>query len=1097
VRQNVHLHNHGHHSLMDGLNTPEEMVEVVKAQGSPALALTDHGTLSGHRDLQKACREQGIKPILGVEAYISPTDRFDRRAIAKRDDNTQVYNHTVLLAKDEAGLKNLHHMSREAWQSGFYSKPRIDWELLDEFGDGIIVLSGCMNGLIPKAFERGEIDEAHRIAQQYLERFGEDFYIEVQPHNPKELNDFLLEVAIKHGIEPVATTDCHFTRPELRWVEEAMLILSTSPKRAPGKEYNNTAHIKDIFERFRELYPERPISFEEIDVYLMNREEEESAFEVNGMPAAQVERAIDNTLAINDKIGEYEYVENEDFLPRLSETPDQELTDLVFRGLEERGVGHIPEYRQRAQEELQILRDKRFAPYFLIVHDAVRWAKEQDILVGPGRGSAAGSLVCYALGITQPDPIEYKLLFFRFIDESREDWPDIDIDFEKGRRGEVKEYLRRKYGHVASISNFIYFKDKQVVRDASKVFGVPIIEVNKALKQVEKWDDFLTTSADDTVIFRNKYPEVIELGEKLRGRIRSVGMHAAGVVTSSVPIEDFAPFETRSDPDDKVSGRVPVVALDMNQCADMGLIKLDILGLSTLDVIHDTIRFVRERGRWDIVLEDIPLDDPKVYKAFAEGHTKGIFQADGSTNRNFLMKIIPEQFEDLVAATSLARPGAMNTVGDVYLNRKHGREMVSYIHEIMEPVLKDTYGTIVYQEQVMLAATELGGMTKSEANKLRSIIGKKKDVAEFEKYKDRFIEGALEHITQEEADHLWHDFEAHAGYSFNRSHAVAYSLLSYWSMYLKLYYPLEFMTALFRHEGDKDKRVEVLIEMRRLGLRLKLPDVNKSGQFAEIHDDYIRLGLTDIKYISDKVYRRLEKVLPIKGYGELAAAAEQKGSGINSRAVSALSKVGAIPGVEADSDSLYEYLRIPKFKGIDLPLNVLEQLNPLEEYDEEGTHIIKAMVVGLKRGKTEAGKEWVRVEMVDETGVAGIFCDPQDTPEEGQMYIFLVTNNRIYESIPIDEFATPSDNHFVNFVYNEVGAAGVGHVEVVSVEHRFTAKRQMMATMVVANRKKEMRRVLVFPQAFSKYVGRLKPGAVLRVALKELEDKSFMLREVK
>lgn len=1091
----VHLHNHGHNSLMDGLNTPTEMFEVAQELGQHALSLTDHGTLAGHRDMQAAAKAAGMKPILGVEAYISPTDRFDRRAVSKRDDNTQIYNHVVLLAKSEPGLKNLHHMSREAWQSGFYSKPRIDWELLDKYGDGLVVLSGCMNGLIPKAFERGEQDEALRLATQYKERFGSDFYLEVQAHNPHELNKALWELSVQTGIRTVATADCHFTRPELRWVEEAMLILSTSPKAASGKDYSNTKHITNIFDRLRALYPERPISFEEIDVYMMSRLEMESAF-AKTIGADVYNDSLDATLEIADKVGEYEFLQDQDFLPRISDNPDQELADKVFAGLESKGLGTNPAYVARAKDELQTLRDKRFAPYFLIVEDAVTWARSQDILVGPGRGSAVSSLVCYALGITNADPLKHNLLFFRFIDAERDDWPDIDIDFEKNRRGEVKEYLRSKYGYVASISNFIYFKDKQVIRDAAKVFGVPIADVNRALKQVEKFDDFMTTGAEDTVKFRRQYPEVIDLAEKLRGRIRSVGMHAAGVVTSSVPIEDYAPFETRPDPNDKVSGRLPVVAWDMKQCADAGLIKLDILGLRTLDVIHDTIRFVQAERGTQIVLDDIPMDDKRVYREFTAGHTQGVFQADGATNRNFLMRIKPTEFEDLVAATSLARPGAMNTVGEVFLARRDGREPVRYVHDIMRPILQDTYGTVVYQEQVMLAATELGGMTKSEANKLRSIIGKKKDVAEFDAYRDRFLEGALEHIDSDAAEQLWHDFEAHAGYSFNRSHAVAYSLLSYWSMYLKLHYPIEFMTASFRHEHDKHKRVEVLIEMRRLGINLKLPSLARSGKQAEIQDGSVRLGLTDIKFISDKVYAHLTKVLPIESYAELKTVSGEKGSGINSKAVDALARTGAVPGLQADPDSLYEYLRIPKFQGRDFPVHVHEQFLPLEDYDEIDTHIIKAMVVGLKRGKTKAGKEWVRVEMVDETGTAGIFCNPDMTPDEGQMYVFLVTANRIYEAVPVDDFVPDSPNDFVRYIYAERSPAGVGTVAIISVEHRFTAKRQMMATLVVANSEREFRRVLVFPKSFGKYAGKLKSGTIARVKLKELEDKSMMLVEM-
>lgn len=1104
----VELHAHSHYSLMDGLNTPQEMVEVAKEFGMPAMALTDHGTLSGHRALQQACRDSGVKPILGVEAYISATDRFDRRTKASRADGTQIYNHIILIAKDEFGLRNLNNMSREAWESGYYHKPRIDWELLDTYGDGVIVLSGCMNGLIPKAFERGDEEEATNLARKYKDRFGEDFYLEVQSHNPPELNNALWNLSRQSGIKTVATTDCHFTRPELRWVEEAMLILSTSPKMAKGVSYSDAKKAKNIFDRLRMLYPERPISFEEIDVFLMSREEQEEAFAKTTTPE-QYMSDIDTTLEISDKVGDYELVEKRDFLPRIDENPDRTLRRKVKEGLQSKGLFDKPEYKARAEEELETLSSKNFAPYFLIVEDIVTWARNNNIMVGPGRGSAAGSLVCYALGITQVDPIEHDLLFFRFIDAERDDWPDIDIDFTKSRRGDVKEYIQKKYGHVASITNFNYFKDKGVIRDAARVYGVPISDVNKALKQVEKWDDFLTTSATDTMKFRGQYPEVIELAENLRGRIRSVGMHAAGVVTSNVPIEDFAPFETRSDPNDKVSGRVPVVAWDMGQCEDAGLIKLDILGLVGLDIMQDTtdniegLSAILQSVQDDagVSLDQLPLDDPKVYKEFARGNTQGIFQADGPTNRSFLMKIKPTEFEDLVAATSLARPGAMNTVGEVFLNRKHGKEPVSYVHPMMEEFLNGTYGTIVYQEQVMLTAVRLGGMSWGDANHLRRIIGKKKDAAEFKQYKERFMEGALQHISQEQADKLWSDFEAHAGYSFNRSHAVAYTLITYWMMYLKTYYPLQFMNALLKHEGDKDKRVEIFIEMRRLGLKVKLPHINISGEYSEVHGDHIRLGLTDIKYISEKVFHVIDKQRPFSSYAELTEAKLKKGSGINSRVVSAMNKVGAAsfpdnPKSGSEPENFYEYLRIPKFKSGGIPEDVADKITPLEAYTEPDTAVVKAMVTKTRRGKSSKGKEWVIVDMVDESGSAGVFGDPGNTQEEGQMYVMLVSSNRIMKSIPVDEFVADSDDPFVQFMYGKRPDIGVGYMYVLALEKRFTAKKQMMATVVGGNSKGEMRGMLVFPRAFSKHAGLIKEGAVLKAKVSTLDDGTKSLNSV-
>lgn len=1083
---------------MDGLNTPEEMVRVAKSFNMPAISITDHGTLSGHRDLQAASTEAGIKPILGVEAYISPTDRFDRRPVTKREDNTSLYNHVILLAKNQNGLKNLNHMSREAWVGGYYNKPRIDWELLEEFGDDIFVLSGCMNGLIPKAFERGEIDKAHEIAQRFKGRFGDDFLIEVQGHNPLELNKFLLDIADKYSLRPVATTDCHFTRPELRWVEEAMLILSTSPKRAAGKDYASTSHIKNVFDRFRELYPDRPISFEDIDVYLMNRAEIEESFSQQGITREDI---YENTLAVADEVGEYDYPKNEDFLPRTVDDPDAELRDNVFLGLENLGLAQDSEYVKRANEELGIIAGKRFSPYFLIVGDMVQHSRDNDIFVGPGRGSAAGSLVCYALGITSVDPIKHDLLFFRFIDESRDDWPDIDTDFEKSRRGEIKDYLRGKYGYVASISNFIYFKDKGVIRDAARVYAVPMDEVNRALKQIDTWEDYLTTTARDCVDFRTRYPEVTELASELRGRIRNVGLHAAGIVTSSVPIEDYAPFETRSDPTDKISGRIPAVAWDMDQCADVGLIKLDVLGLTTLDVLHDAVRFIKDRHEKDIDFNSLPLDDKRVFHNFSQGNTVGVFQADAAPYTSLLQEMGVDNFEDLVASNALVRPGARNTVGADFISRKKGLQSVSYVHEIVKPILERTYGTVVYQEQVMQTATMLGGLSNSEANKLRKIIGKKRDAREFDLYKDKFVEGASRHISVDAAKDLWHDFEAHAGYSFNRSHAVAYSLLSYWTMWLKIYYPIEFMTALFRNESDTEKKTSVFIEMRRLGIKMKTPHVNHSDAQAKIVDDYVRLGLTDIKYISDKVFAHIDKRRPYSSFADFRSHASKKGSGISSQAIQSLNLVGSLEFLDNkrsgdEPNNYYEYMKIPRFVGKPLPQEVLEVITNVEDYHEEGTHIVKGMVKSFKRGKSAAGKEWVRVEIVDETGAMGAFCDPGNTPVAGQMYVMLITWNRIMKYIPVDEFDGKNKEHFVRFMYKNGGKPKSGELEVLAVERRFTGKRQLMATVVVANSDREMRRLFVFPATYATNAGKIKEGKVLSAKLGKSQDGTLFIKEI-
>jgi DNA polymerase-3 subunit alpha len=695
---------------MDGLNSPLELVQAAKAAGQTAIAITDHGTLSSHREMQIACKEEGIKPILGVEAYISPTDRFDKSS--KTDKSIQAYNHIILLAKNKKGLENINTLQELAWNEGFYHKPRIDREVLDQYSEGIIVLSGCLNGLISKAIDRGSLDEARTLLEGFKKTFGPDFYVEVQSHNPEPINSALLELADELKIKAVATGDAHFAKEEDRVLEEAMLILSTSPKMDKDADFEMSRQIKDINERLNYLYPERRISFQDYNLFIQSRDEIEADFNKAGISRTDI---YDNTIEVSDKIEEYDFNRGLDLLPVPKTNADQKLAEMAFQGLERLRLtdGWLGNdvYEQRLMEELEVIRNKSFASYFLVVADMINWAKENNIMVGPGRGSAAGSLVCYTLGITDVDPIEYDLLFFRFINPERNDFPDIDTDFEDRRRKEVKDYLKKKFKHVASISTYTYFKDKGVIRDAARVFMVPLSDVNRAMKSIDTFEDFV--ESPNTKEFRTKYPEVLWLADRLRGRIRSVGVHAAGVVVAKDDLRKYAPVESRADASDLVSGRIPVVAYDMDTVADIGLIKLDALGLKTLSVISDTLASIKKRSGKNINLSELTLDDPDVYKVLSEGYTKGVFQAEATPYTNLLIKMGVDKFEDLAASNALVRPGAMNTVGASYIKRKHGNEAVQFIHPIMKPFTENTYGVIIYQEQVMQACVHLGGMTWS------------------------------------------------------------------------------------------------------------------------------------------------------------------------------------------------------------------------------------------------------------------------------------------------------------------------------------------------------------------------------------------------
>ena len=1089
----THLHVHSYYSLMDGLNSPAELAQAAKDAGQTALAITDHGTLASHRDMQLACKEIGIKPILGVEAYISPTDRFDRSS--KTDKSIQAYNHIILLAKNKKGLENINILQEIAWNEGFYHKPRIDREVLKQYAEGIIVLSGCLNGLISKAIEREEFAEAKMALKDFKKIFGEDFYIEVQSHNPKEINDKLLELADELNIKPVATGDAHFAKGEDKVLEEAMLILSTSPKADKEADFDMSRQMPNMLDRFNYLYPDRRISFQDMNLFIQSREDIESDFTKTGILRKDI---YDNTMEIAHKIEEYDFNRGLDLLPVPKTNADQKLSEMAFQGLERLRLtdGWLGNdiYEQRLMEELEVIRDKSFASYFLVVADMVNWAKENNIMVGPGRGSAAGSLVCYTLGITDVDPIEYDLLFFRFINPERNDFPDIDTDFEDRRRKEVKDYLKKKFKHVASISTYTYFKDKGVVRDAARVFMVPLQEVNRALKSVDTFEDFI--ESPNTKEFRLKYPEVTWLAEKLRGKIRSVGVHAAGVVVAKDDIRKYAPVESREDMQDKVSGRIPVVAYDMDTVADIGLIKLDALGLKTLSVISDTLKSIKDRTGQEVHLSSLDFNDPQVYKVLSDGYTKGVFQAEATPYTNLLMKMGVDKFEDLVASNALVRPGAMNTVGAAYINRKHGKEAVDYTHAKMKPFTENTYGVIIYQEQVMQACVHLGGMSWSEADKVRKIIGKKKDAKEFDQFKDKFIAGASEYITEKKAKTLWQNFEAHAGYSFNRSHAVAYSMLSYYTAWLKNYYPLEFMFSILKNENDKDARTEYLIEAKRLGLKVLLPHINESDLYFSLQGNAIRFGLAEVKFISDSIANKIIERRPYESYGNFIEKASKKGSGINSRAVSALNAIGGAAFDDnsrsgKEKENYYEYLGIPTF-NLDLPPRIKAQARPIQDFDDLGSFVMFGMVKNIKRGTG-----WARVELVDETGSIGLFHHEQTQIETNQMYFILVGDNRIARYIKVSDINPNGSDLFVDYLYRKEYDLTDDEYMVLNHTPYKTKAGKMMAHLVFTNKNKELTRAIAFPTMYKMALAKLREGMKCKITLSKLDDGTLMVKEIK
>jgi DNA polymerase-3 subunit alpha len=1085
----IGLHVHSHFSLFDGIATPVEYIERAAELGMPALALTDHGSLSGHREFYRVAKEKGIKPILGVEGYIT-ADRFDQRDKGEREGLLDlVYNHIIILAKNNVGLENLNKLNEIAWTEGYYKKPRIDYDVLGKYSEGLIVTSGCLSGALAKAIEADEYAEAKRIIEWHQEVFGDDYYIEVMPHNPAKVNNELLNLADKYGVKAVVTPDCHHAHTGQKEIQELKLILNTyANKVEKDATYEKSLKYDTLMERLDYLYgADRQMSFNKFDIHLLSDEEMRKAMMSQGIDREDI---YANTIEIADKVSEYDIKDHLDLLPVQYQNPDEELRNLAIEGLKAKDI-HTEEYLARLDEELKVISDKNFGPYFLVVRNMISWAKQEGIMVGPGRGSAAGSLLCYALGITDIDPIQHGLLFFRFINPERNDFPDIDTDIQDSRREEVKDYLVRQYRHVASIATFLEFKDKGVVRDIARVLNIPLSDVNKVMKVVDTWDDYC--SSKQAAWFREKYPEVESYGDQLRGRIRGTGIHAAGVVTSKQPIFKFAPMETRQSPGS--GGRIPVVAVDMEEAERIGLIKIDALGLKTLSVIRDTLDIIKDRHSVNLDLHKVNMEDSKVYEMLSSGYTKGVFQCEATPYTNLLVKMGVKNFAELAASNALVRPGAMNTIGKDYILRKHGKQNIAYHHQKMKQFTAETYGCILYQEQVMQACTELGGMTMAEADKVRKIIGKKKDAKEFDQFKDKFVKGASQYVSPNIAEELWHDFEAHAGYSFNKSHAVAYSTLSYWTAWLKTYYPIEFMYSILKNEKDKDARTEYLIEAKRMNIPIRLPHINESDADFKIEGKGIRFGLTAIKYISDNIASKYISARPFRSYKELEEFSFGKGNGVNSRALQALRMIGAATfddnprNDDEVRENLYEYLNLPEF-NISVPQHFYAFINDVDDFEEKGSFILMGMIKGIKRGKG-----WSRVEILDKTGSVGIFDEEQTAIEPGRTYLLLASDNRIVTAIPVDELKT-TDSALVRFLNYKQLPYTEEDMFVLSFKPRITKAGKKMATITVADATRELHSITVFPTNFAKAFMKVKEGNAYKFELGKTKDGTVIMEDV-
>ena len=915
----VHLHNHTFHSVLDGLTKIHDLVDKVKELGMEAAAVTDHGTMSGILDYYKTAKKAGIKPIIGIETYVATRSRFDRDP----GKDKQRF-HLTVLAMNNTGFHNLMKLSTRANLEGMYYKPRIDHDLLEELNEGLIVLSGCASGEIGVALKEDDYDRAREIAKWYKSIFGDRYYLELQDHgHPKsnthwdvqaKINEGLIKLSKELDIEMAVTCDGHYLTHEYQDAHEILLCVGTGSylsdeKRMSLKDFElHLTDPRDIIDHWGEEFPE----------------------------------VIRNTKKIADRC-DVEIELGRILIPKYP-LPDGEnehsyLLRLTYQGLLQRYNGAskeeaekldpdeiIPklsdEVRERAEMELGVMGNMGYEGYFLIVQDFINWGKSQGIVFGPGRGSAAGSIVAYALNITDLDPLKYGLLFERFLNPDRISMPDIDVDIQDTRRDEVIEYCAKKYGedHVSNIATFGKMFGRMAVRDVARVLEVPYAESDRLAKLVPPPSQGrhipLSVSIKEDADLRNEYEnnptakEVLDYAIQLEGTIRSHGVHACGVVIAPDTLVNYIPLEMAQK-------GVVATQFPMGEVEELGLLKMDFLGLSNLTIINNAMRIIRKAYKKEINLSELPLDDKKTYELFQRGDTTGVFQLESAGMKRYLRGLKPTTFEDIIAMVALYRPGPMQFI-DSFIRRKHGEEEITYLHPGMKNSLKNTYGILVYQEQFMQISKEWCGFTGGQADTLRKAVGKKK-IDLMKKVKPEFVEGAVKvgGATKEIAETFWTQLEEFANYCFNKSHAACYGLIAYWTAYLKAHYPDAFMAALMTSDHDDTDRLAIEItECKHMGISVLSPDVNESFvEFAVVpNENKIRFGMSAVKGVG---VGAVEEVLRAREDGPFTSvedfARRVSTSKFNRKAWESLIKSGAFDDMGDRSDLLFNLDSITSF----------------------------------------------------------------------------------------------------------------------------------------------------------------------------------------
>lgn len=1073
----VHLHVHTEYSLLDGFSRVKNLVARAKELNMSAVAITDHGCMFGAIDFFKVAKAEGIKPIIGCEVYTAP------RSMRDKDPNyDKSQGHLILLAKDMQGYQNLIKLVSEAYVQGFYYKPRVDIDEISKYSEGIIALSACLAGDVSQALMNRNYEKAKSIALRYKEIFGEDnYYIEIQDHNlpeQKEVNSELIKLSKEIGVGLVATNDVHYVRKEDSKIHDILMCIQM------GKTVNDPARMR----------------FGSDEFYLKSRQEMESVF-------PDVQEALDNTVKIAQRCN-VEFDFNTIHLPKYDVpsgyTPNEYLRMLCFKGLKERYENPSKEILDRLEYELGVIEKMGYVEYFLITWDFINFARENSIMVGPGRGSAAGSIVSYTLYITDIDPIKYSLLFERFLNPERISMPDIDIDFCYERREEVIDYVKRKYGddHVAQIITFGTMGAKAAIRDVGRVLDVSYNKVDNIAKEIPfalgmTIDKALDTNPNLRKLYEEdgETKEIIDVSRKIEGMLRHASTHAAGVVISKKPIDEYVPLYKHQD--------AITTQFTMTTLEELGLLKMDFLGLRTLTVIRDALDLIEKNHNVKINFSTMEYDDPKVYELLASGNTLGVFQLESAGMRSFMKQLKPDNFEDIVAGISLYRPGPMDSIPN-YINNKNNPEHVEYLHEKLKHIMEVTYGCLVYQEQVMQVVRDLGGYSYGRSDLVRRAMGKKKmDVMEKErqyfihgKFDDNGeleIEGCVRNgVPEDIGNKIFDDMIDFAKYAFNKSHAAAYGVLAYETAYLKAHYPVEFMAALITSVmGNTDKVVEYIRECNNLKIDVLKPDINKSFTKFSVEHNSIRFGLAAVKNVGVNVLNNIiaerEAGGEFKDFNEFCKRLDSKDS--NKRIIESLIKCGAFDEMGDNRASLLlGYEKLLESISMDRKKNLAGQVSLFDGFgmDESMSNDIQNMYTLPKVNELEE-KERLYLEKE----VLGMYVSGHPLSQYKEELKKNTTINNADLNDLKDDYVS-----YLNLNEKEVVMGGI----IVNKTIRTTKRNDLMAIIELEDLYGVIE-VIVFPQVLQKYNTIIQEDKIIyvegRLSIKEDENAKLIAREIR